>query len=103
MAFLQTEQQLTVGGGLGGGGRRDDGARSRLVLDQEGPAEPLLELLSEHARENVGAAARREGHHDDNGMRWIILRPCDRGEQGSCGGSGQAQERSSFELHGDPP
>src|SRR5262249_31131916 len=69
------EQHVSVGSGFGDGGRPDDGARPGPILDHEGLAEALLQPLGQHAGDDVGAAARREGHDDGDGARRVILRP----------------------------
>ena len=66
-------QRVAVRRRLGDRARRDDAAGARPVLDHEGLAEPLLELLPEHAGEDVGAAAGRERNHDGDRPRRIIL------------------------------
>src|SRR5215472_1223728 len=80
---------------------RDDGARPGPILDHEGLAEPLLQLLGEHAGDDVGASARREGHDDRDGARRIVLCPRQRRseESRSCGPD-QTQESTTAEFHG---
>src|SRR5215472_8029008 len=83
---------------------RDDGACPGPILDHEGFAEPLLQLLREHAGDDVGASARREGHDDRDGARRIVLCPRQRrSEKPRNGGPSQTQESTTAELHGMSP
>ena len=94
------EQHVSVRSGFGDGARRDDGARPGPILDHEGLAEPLLQLLGEHAGDDVGASARREGHDDSDGARRVVLCPRQRrGEKSRNSGPGQTQESTTAELH----
>ncbi len=58
------QQRVAVGPCAGDGGGADRAARSRLVLDDEGLAELLAELLGDHARHHVGRAAGGQRHDD---------------------------------------
>ena len=50
--------------------RADNGARARLVFDDDAGAEILCHLLRQHAGNGVGAAARRKGNDDlDDAVR----------------------------------
>ena len=53
----------------------DGRARAGLVVDDHLLAEPLRELLRDHAHRPVDRTARREGHDDAHRPRRIILRP----------------------------
>jgi hypothetical protein len=78
--------------------RADDGARPRLVLDDDGLAEILFHLLRQCACDHVGAATRRERHHDAHeplgiGRVHLIDRP--RQQRACCK---REQKRASHEI-----
>ncbi|MNT59279.1 hypothetical protein D3C72_1967780 [compost metagenome] len=54
---------------------------ARLVLDHEGLVEALAQFRRQQARDDVGHASGREGHHDGDGMVGIF---------GASGARGQA-------------
>ena len=58
---------MAVGDSLGDRTRRNQGAGARPVPHQEGLAQSLLQFLPEHAREDVGAAARGKRNDDVTG------------------------------------
>jgi hypothetical protein len=67
------QERVAVRRGLLHRDRGDDGAGAGLVLDQKGFAEPLLELAGDHARQQIGAAARRKRIDDGDRPGRIIL------------------------------
>jgi hypothetical protein len=66
------QQGITIGCGLGDGGRADITARSGAVLDDHLLAELVAKLLSDKARDDVGGAAGSEWTDQRNRAR----RPC---------------------------
>ncbi len=60
------EDGMAIGRGARGRLCGDDGAGARTIFDDDRPFQLILQLLRQHARENVGAAAGRkrtdEGH-----------------------------------------
>src|SRR5262249_17570590 len=52
---------------------RQDAEGAGLVLHHEGLAEALAQLLAEHARDDVGRAARRIGHEDAHRLARILV------------------------------
>src|SRR5262249_27262420 len=55
----------------------DRAGGARLVLDDDGLAEPLAHLLPDQPRHEIDAAARRKADDDADGMGGILL--CRRG------------------------
>ena len=68
------ERRLSVGRRLGDDGRSDRAACAGAVLHHDRLAPRLVQLLSDHAREDVGAAAGRKGHDDAYRAAGIGLR-----------------------------
>ncbi len=76
-------ERVAVGCSLGGGGGSNSGAGTGAVLDDECLTQPLLQLVRNRARDQIGAATRSERHEDRDAVRRIILtsrmpRPCER-------------------------
>jgi hypothetical protein len=72
---------------------------TRLVVDDDGLAELLLQRSRDHARGGIGGTARREGDDDLDGAARPLLRGCFAG-QDECGGRCQD---SSARDHAIPP
>ena len=90
---IEREQQcVAIGWCLRHDLRADDAAARRPVVDDERLAEPLAELLRQHAADRVGAAARRE--RDDQAHRALRIAALrghrDREQRGEQDGDGQA-------------
>jgi hypothetical protein len=77
--------------------RADDGARARLVLDDDGDAEVLCQLLCQRARHHIGAAARREWHHDLDDPLWIGRAHAAIGQHRQRACCKREQERAQFD------
>ena len=100
------QQRVTVRVGLLHVGRRDDRPGAGLVLDHEAFAGPLLQLLRQQPRQQVGAGAGRERIDDGDGSGRIVLRDraggqCDRQRragQDRCGRSPQHCDASQALL-----
>jgi hypothetical protein len=67
-AVRHDEDRVAVGRRLRRHLHADEAARSALVLDHERLAEVLLQLGRDRARDDVAAAAGREGHDDLHGL-----------------------------------
>ncbi len=65
------QQRVAVGRGLGGERRAGGAGGARRILDDDRPVPALCESLGNHARDNVGRAARRERHDDTDGALGI--------------------------------
>jgi hypothetical protein len=64
---------VAVGRGFGDRGRRDLGAGSRAVFDDDGLLELVLQLLRQHAGQDVGAAAGRERTDEGHGALRVVV------------------------------
>ena len=62
------QERVAVGGRLGDDRGADHGALAGLVVDDDGLAELLAEILGDHARHDVGGAAGRIGHDELDGL-----------------------------------
>ena len=85
--FAGQQQRVAVGGRLGDGHRADDGGRAGLVVDDDRLLPLALQLLGQHAGDDVDAATRCVGHDDAHGLvREGLLRK-GAGQRGSQGAS----------------
>jgi hypothetical protein len=81
------QQRVTVRRRLGGERRAERAAGAAAVIDYDRLAQALVQLLTEYAADNVGAAARRVRHDEpDRSGREVLRRP---------GGGGQHHRRAS--------
>ena len=81
MAGRHQQQRVTVRRRLGGGGRAERAAGTTAIVDHHRLAQALVELLAEHAADNVGAAARRVRHDEPDRPGRERLRPVSGGRQ----------------------
>ena len=86
-AARREQQRVAVRCGLRDGGRRGRGACARAVLDDEGFAQPLGELLRHQLADDVDRSAGGERHHDGYLSRRIVLRRNCARERQHCGSS----------------
>jgi hypothetical protein len=68
------QQRVPVRRGLGYGFHADVGARTRLVLHDDGLLEAFRQSLPDGARDDVHGATGCIRHHDVHGLRRILLR-----------------------------
>src|SRR5262249_34741502 len=90
---------LAVGGGARRHLRRDDRARAWTIVDDDGPLELVLQLLRQHAGENVGAAAGGKRAEKCHRVLWIIVGRCLRARglhRGEAACESETQHASSF-------
>ena len=94
-ARAAVKERVAVRRRLCGGGRADGAASARAVVDDDGLAESLGELLADEAADDVGRPARRERHDEMDRLRGIALRRDKRDGQGAKQRERGAQHQSS--------
>ncbi|MPM72548.1 hypothetical protein SDC9_119524 [bioreactor metagenome] len=67
------EQRVAVRRSACGHGAANVAARARAVVHHHGLTELLRQILRDHARQNVGGAARRERHDDGDRLAGIVV------------------------------
>ena len=73
----------------------DVAAGAGAIVHDDGLAQPLTQRLGHQPRRDIGAAARREGHDDAEGL---VRRPARLGLRGSAGRTGQGRKKSTFQT-----
>ena len=90
------EQRVAVGRGLRDKVGADDRVRARLVLDDEGLPEPLLQLRADQAPEDVVGAPGRKPDDEAHGLGRVGVRGL--GVRGECRGCQGCEQQHCLEI-----